>query len=177
MRSGSRSGSSPAAPIAVTKPSTGRRVCRRTMDTTPPLLTQVTLATLNAGNLKTRRRQLPSRAQSPTGVPCMVDNALTAQRAQRLPLYIGGMMGPFGTIVILPMFPELRESFNASSATVSWGFTIYLLPFAAVLLVSGTLGERWGRRRTVRGPTCCSPRRRSLAHSLRTCGSSSPLGQ
>lgn len=61
------------------------------------------------------------------------------------------MVGPFGTIVILPMFPELRESFNASSATVSLGFTIYLLPFAAVLLVSGTLGERWGRRRTVRG--------------------------
>jgi MFS family permease len=80
-----------------------------------------------------------------------VDNALTSQRAQRLPLYIGGMVGPFGTIVILPMFPELRESFNASSATVSLGFTIYLLPFAAVLLVSGTLGERWGRRRTVRG--------------------------
>ena len=80
-----------------------------------------------------------------------MDDALTSQRAQRLPLYIGGMMGPFGTIVILPMFPELRESFNASSAAVSWGFTIYLLPFAAVLLVSGTLGERWGRRRTVRG--------------------------
>ena len=80
-----------------------------------------------------------------------MDNALTSQRAQRLPLYIGGMVGPFGTIVILPMFPELRESFNASSATVSLGFTIYLLPFAAVLLVSGTLGERWGRRRTVRG--------------------------
>lgn len=60
-------------------------------------------------------------------------------------------MGPFGTAVILPMFPELREAFDASSAAVSWGFTIYLLPFAAMLLVSGTLGERWGRRRTVRG--------------------------
>jgi ACDE family multidrug resistance protein len=71
-------------------------------------------------------------------------------RWQRLPLYLGGLMGPFGAIVILPMFPELRESFNASSAAVSWGFTIYLLPFAATLLVSGTLGERWGRRRTVR---------------------------
>lgn len=75
----------------------------------------------------------------------------TAQRGQRLPLYIGGLMGPFGTTIILPMFPELRESFGASSAAVSWGFTIYLLPFAATLLVSGTLGERWGRRRTVRG--------------------------
>jgi MFS family permease len=80
-----------------------------------------------------------------------VDDALTSQRSQRLPLYLGGLMGPFGTIVILPMFPELRESFGASSAAVSWGFTLYLLPFAAVLLVSGTLGERWGRRRTVRG--------------------------
>ncbi|MBW0105984.1 MFS transporter, partial [Pseudonocardia sp. KRD291] len=27
--------------------------------------------------------------------------------------------------------------------------TAYLLPFAALMLVSGTLGERWGRRRTV----------------------------
>lgn len=69
---------------------------------------------------------------------------------QRLPLYLGGLMGPFGTVVILPMFPELRDAFGASSAAVGWGFTIYLLPFAAVLLVSGTLGERWGRRRTVR---------------------------
>jgi MFS family permease len=75
----------------------------------------------------------------------------TGGRWQRLPLYLGGLMGPFGTIVILPMFPDLRETFDASSAAVSWGFTIYLLPFAAALLVSGTLGERWGRRRTVRG--------------------------
>ena len=71
-------------------------------------------------------------------------------RSARLPLYLGGLMGPFGTVVIVPMFPELREAFGASSAAVSWGFTIYMLPFAAALLVSGTLGERWGRRRTVR---------------------------
>jgi len=71
-------------------------------------------------------------------------------RLARLPLYLGGLMGPFGTIVIVPMFPELREAFGASSAAVSWGFTIYMLPFAAALLVSGTLGERWGRRRSVR---------------------------
>lgn len=67
-----------------------------------------------------------------------------------LPLYIGGLMGPFGTVVILPMFPELRTAFDASSQAVGWGFTAYLFPFALLLLVSGTLGERWGRRRTVR---------------------------
>lgn len=70
---------------------------------------------------------------------------------RRLPLYVGGFMGPFGTVVIVPMFPELREHFDATSSQVSLGFSLYLIPFAILLLVSGTLGERWGRRRTVRG--------------------------
>lgn len=70
---------------------------------------------------------------------------------RRLPLYVGGFMGPFGTVVIVPMFPELREHFGATSSQVGLGFSLYLIPFAILLLVSGTLGERWGRRRTVRG--------------------------
>ena len=70
---------------------------------------------------------------------------------RRLPLYIGGFLGPFGTIVIIPMFPELRDEFDTTLTAVNLGFSLYLLPFAALLLVSGTLGERWGRRRTVRG--------------------------
>jgi len=78
------------------------------------------------------------------------DMSSRTTRWARLPLYLGGMMGPFGTTVIVPMFPELRENLSASSAAVSWGFTIYMLPFAAALLVSGTLGERWGRRRSIR---------------------------
>lgn len=70
---------------------------------------------------------------------------------QRLPLYLGGFMGPFGTIVIVPMFPELEAEFSASATVVSLGFSLYMIPFAVLLLVSGTLGERWGRRRTIRG--------------------------
>ncbi len=69
---------------------------------------------------------------------------------QRVPLFVGGLMGPLGTGVILPMFPELREAFGVSSSAIGWGFTVYMLPFAALLVASGTLGERWGRRRTVR---------------------------
>lgn len=59
-------------------------------------------------------------------------------------------MGPFGTVVMVPMVPELRDSFSATSGQVALGYSLYLFPFAGLLLVSGTLGERWGRRRTVR---------------------------
>lgn len=79
-----------------------------------------------------------------------MSSTATSDRRRLFSLYVGGLMGPFGTIVIIPMFPELRETFDASSAAVGWGFTIYLLPFALMLLVSGTIGERVGRRRTVR---------------------------
>lgn len=69
---------------------------------------------------------------------------------RRLALYIGGFLGPFGTVVIVPMFPELRAEFGATSSAVNLGFSLYLVPFAIALLFSGTVGERYGRRRTVR---------------------------
>ncbi|MGI5130429.1 MFS transporter [Pseudonocardia sp. CA-107938] len=49
------------------------------------------------------------------------------------------------------MLPELGATFRVSAATAAASVTAYLLPFAALMLVSGTLGERWGRRRTVVG--------------------------
>lgn len=59
-------------------------------------------------------------------------------------------MGPFGTAVILPMFPELREEFGVTNDAVGWGLTAYLLPMAAFLLVSGTVGERYGKTKVLR---------------------------
>jgi len=52
--------------------------------------------------------------------------------------------------VLSPMIPELRQSFDTSTATIAWGIGAFFFPFAALLLVSGTLGEKWGRERTVR---------------------------
>ena len=66
------------------------------------------------------------------------------------PLLVGGFLGPFGGGLTTPMLPELGERFGVTLDTAAWSLTAYLLPFAVVLLVSGTLGAQWGRRRTVR---------------------------
>ncbi|MPY80839.1 MAG: MFS transporter [Actinophytocola sp.] len=65
-------------------------------------------------------------------------------------LYIGGLLGPFGGGVVVAMLPELGASFAVSPALAASSLTAYLLPFALVMLVSGTLGERWGLSRSIR---------------------------
>jgi MFS family permease len=67
-----------------------------------------------------------------------------------VPFYLGGFLGPFGTMVIIPMLPELRDRFSVDSAAISWAFSAYMFPMAVLLLVSGTIGERFGRRLVLR---------------------------
>ncbi|GAA1831889.1 MFS transporter [Pseudonocardia ailaonensis] len=71
-------------------------------------------------------------------------------RLGRGALYAGGFIGPFGGGITASMLPELGADFHVSPGTASLSLTVYMVPFAAVMLVSGTLGERWGRARTVR---------------------------
>lgn len=47
------------------------------------------------------------------------------------------------------MLPELSRDFDVSVALASTSVTSYLIPFAMLMLLSGTLAERWGRKRTV----------------------------
>jgi predicted MFS family arabinose efflux permease len=49
------------------------------------------------------------------------------------------------------MLVEMGQDLEVSTGTAAMSLTAYLFPFAAVMLVSGTLGGRWGARRTVRG--------------------------
>ncbi len=70
---------------------------------------------------------------------------------QRLwPLYAGGFLGPFGGAMVTTMLPELAAGLDTSLATAASSLTVYLIPFAAIMLVSGTLAEHWGRARTIR---------------------------
>ncbi|ANY09165.1 MFS transporter [Pseudonocardia sp. HH130630-07] len=64
-------------------------------------------------------------------------------------LFAGAFLGPFGGGMTAAILPELGADLRVPTATASLSITAYLLPFAAVMLVSGTLGERWGRSRTV----------------------------
>jgi MFS family permease len=72
------------------------------------------------------------------------------ERLARAALYLGGFLGPFGGGVMVVLIPELQAKFDASAAEVTAGITVYLLPFAALQLVSGTIGERLGQGRTIR---------------------------
>ncbi len=67
--------------------------------------------------------------------------------AETLPYYLGGFLGPFGTMVVISIYPELRSSFDATSEQVNWAFSGYMIPMALLMIVSGTIGERYGRRR------------------------------
>lgn len=66
------------------------------------------------------------------------------------PLFIGGFIGPFGAQLVSTMLPELSADLSVTVEVASTALTAYLVPFAALMLVSGTLAERWGRRSTVR---------------------------
>lgn len=70
--------------------------------------------------------------------------------ARTWPLYAGGFLGPFAGGVVTPMLPELAVALRTDLATAAWSLTAYMIPFAAIMLVSGTFAERWGRARTIR---------------------------
>jgi predicted MFS family arabinose efflux permease len=72
-------------------------------------------------------------------------------RITRAGLHAGGFLGPFGGGITTSMLPELGHDFGVSTSAASATITAYLVPFAAFMLFSGTLGARWGRRRSVLG--------------------------
>jgi MFS family permease len=51
--------------------------------------------------------------------------------------------------VVNVALPELRADLLLSTAQAQWALTAYLVPFGALLLVGGRLGDRYGRRRVL----------------------------
>ncbi|QVJ02475.1 MFS transporter [Nocardiopsis eucommiae] len=71
-------------------------------------------------------------------------------RTRVWPLYVGGALGPYGSTMVTPILQEVAEGLDSTPEIAASAVTAYMIPFAALMLVSGTLAERWGRRRTVR---------------------------
>jgi MFS family permease len=67
-----------------------------------------------------------------------------------LPLYAGGFLGPFGGAMLVAIIPNVAAGLDTSIALAAAAITTYMVPFAALQLVSGTLAERLGPRRVVR---------------------------
>jgi len=66
------------------------------------------------------------------------------------PLYAGGFLGPFGGAMLTAIIPNVAEGLDTSLTLVGAAITAYMIPFALLQLVSGTLAERLGARRVVR---------------------------
>jgi MFS family permease len=71
-------------------------------------------------------------------------------KAGRVALYAGGFLGPFGGGVVTVLIPDLRHALDTNTTGAAATLTVYLIPFALLQLVSGTIGERIGLARTVR---------------------------
>lgn len=69
----------------------------------------------------------------------------------RAALYGGGLMGPFAAGIVASILPELGASFGRTADQAAAAIPAYFVPFALAMLVSGTLGQRWGVPRTVAG--------------------------
>ena len=67
------------------------------------------------------------------------------------PLYVGGFLGPFGGAMLVALIPNVAAGLDASVAQAAAAITAYMVPFALLQLVSGTLAERLGPPRVVRG--------------------------
>ncbi|HEY7561023.1 MAG TPA: MFS transporter [Gaiellaceae bacterium] len=71
-------------------------------------------------------------------------------RVLTFPLYVGGFLGPFGGAMLVALIPNVADDLGTSLAWVAAAITAYMVPFAALQLVSGTVAERLGPRRVVR---------------------------
>ena len=71
-------------------------------------------------------------------------------RRVTLPLYAGGFLGPFGGSMLVAVIPNVARGLDTSLGYVAAAITAYMIPFAVLQLVSGTLAERLGARRVVR---------------------------
>lgn len=74
-----------------------------------------------------------------------------AQRALLTSIALSVMLVPLNSTMIAVALPDVIRAFDVDVRAASWLVTAYLITMAALQLVTGQLGDRFGRRRLVLG--------------------------
>src|SRR3546814_1695556 len=64
-------------------------------------------------------------------------------------VYLGGILGPFGGSMVIPMLPEIAHDLDITIEASALTISVYMVTFAAGMTVSGSLAERLGYRRVI----------------------------
>src|SRR5215471_4648051 len=62
-------------------------------------------------------------------------------------LMVGALMDLIDVTIVNVALPTIRRDLNASATHLEWVVSGYLLAFAASLIIAGTLGDKFGRKR------------------------------
>jgi EmrB/QacA subfamily drug resistance transporter len=62
-------------------------------------------------------------------------------------MIVGALMDMIDVTIVNVALPTIRRSLHASSTQLEWVVSGYMLAFAAALIVAGSMGDRFGRRR------------------------------
>jgi EmrB/QacA subfamily drug resistance transporter len=88
-----------------------------------------------------------------TGTVAAADEAVIGARAWQILLItsVSIFLVAMDVTIVSVALPGIRESFGEPPAVLAWVFTAYNITFAALLLVAGKLGDRWGHREAFLG--------------------------
>ena len=67
------------------------------------------------------------------------------KRSALVRILAGAALGPLGGSIVVSLVPEIEHTYRTSTTLAGLALAAYLVPFAAVQLVSGTVAERFGR--------------------------------
>jgi EmrB/QacA subfamily drug resistance transporter len=77
-------------------------------------------------------------------------SSMSAARRERLTLFamcFGLFMIMLDNTIVNVALPSIQRELHASPETLAWTVNAYVVPFAALILLGGKLGDRYGRRR------------------------------
>ncbi|MFI6743043.1 MFS transporter [Nonomuraea sp. NPDC050451] len=78
-------------------------------------------------------------------------NGTTRQRLALIVSAAGAMLVALDGTVLMVAQPSVQHDLGASVAQTQWTSTGYLLAVAALLVIAGRLGDRYGHRRMLLG--------------------------